>query len=249
MRQQHDVAQHAQAGAVDLRMTGPVRRPVVKEHDPVRQRHGARGPRDHRRAQDGRHVEQVQDVGQHADVPARQDQGGAVGDQGRHGRAVATDHRPVVRPQPLVEPAAHAVDLTQVGRVKLTDRLDGRDDTISAGLATASAAAAPLQRVDRPQRMIQPQQVDLLKFGQHLLQPLLARGVLGVAVLHVQPAPVQSEVGGAAAEQRAQLAVVALPLLPAGGYRGDRPVQAQRPDHRAYRGPALRPEQDDPHEA
>ena len=153
------------------------------------------------------------------------------------------------------EVAAHVIDLAQVGRVKLTDRRDGRRDTRGQDLTAAAVAIAPtaaiatLQRVDRLQRMIQAQQVDLLEFGEHLLQPPLAGGVLGVAVLHVQPSPVQPEVGGPAAEQGAQFAVVTLPLLPAGGDRGDGPVQAQRPDHRAHRGPALRPQQDDPHEA
>ena len=43
--------------------------------------------------------------------------------------------------------------------------------------------------------------------------------------------------------------VVALALLPPGCDRGDRPVNPQRPDHRVHRRPALRSEQDHPHEA
>ena len=56
------------------------------------------------------------------------------------------------------------------------------------GLAMGTAA---LDGVNRLQRMIQAQQVNVLQFPEHLLQPPLGRGELRIALLHLEPSPVQ----------------------------------------------------------
>ncbi len=165
-----------------------------------------------------------------------------------HRGAVPGDHRPVVRRQPLEELAAHVVDPAQVGRVELAHRGDG----LGERLAAEGRAGAPLHGVDRLQRVVQSQQVEVLQFGERPGQFAFGCRVLRITVLHVQPPPVQREVDGAGAEQRAQLLVVGLTLLPPRGDRGHLVPgsrQAQRPGHRVHRGPALRSEQDDPHDA
>jgi len=97
--------------------------------------------------------------------------------------------------------------------------------------------------------VIKPEQVGVLDLVEHFGQPALAGGEQRIPLGHVDPAPVQAKVDIAGAEQLAQLAVVALPLLPAGRDRGDRPVRIKRPGNRLQRGPALRAQQRDSHEA
>ena len=245
VRQQHQVAHHAQAAAVHLRVTGAVRRAVTEQHDPVRQGHRARGPRDHRRPQDRRHVEQVQHLGQHPDVAARHDQRGRRTQHARHVRAVPGDRRPVVRPQPGIELAADLVDPQQMRSVEFAHRRH----RLGARPIHRRARGPALQRVHRLQRIVQPQQVEVLQFGEYARHRALGRRVLRVPLLHVQPPPVQPQPHAPPAQPRVQLAVVALALLPPGRHRGERPRQAQRPHHRVHRRPALRTQQDDPHDA
>jgi hypothetical protein len=110
-------------------------------------------------------------------------------------------------------------------------------------------AAAALDGVDRLQRMVQAQQVDLLHLLQHPPQLPLGRGEVRIVILHVEPSPVQREIHVAEAELLAQRAVVGLTLLPPGGDRGDRAGQPQRRRHRVQRRPALGSQQRHPHEA
>ena len=97
------------------------------------------------------------------------------------------DHRPVVRPPRLVELAADIADAVQVRRVELADGGEGLG--LSVGPEPVMAAAA-LDGVDRLQRMIQAQQVDLLHLLQHPPQLPLGRREVRVTILHVEPAPV-----------------------------------------------------------
>jgi hypothetical protein len=97
--------------------------------------------------------------------------------------------------------------------------------------------------------VIEAQQVHVLQFLERRGQPALAQGELRVALLHVQPAPVQAEVDVPGAEQLAQLAVVGLALLPAGGDGGDRPLRVQRRGDGVQRRPALRSQQCHLHDA
>jgi hypothetical protein len=179
-------------------------------------------------------------------MPARNDNAGCAGEQARHLGAVPGDHRPVVRPQALVELAADGTDPAQVRRVEFPDGVHRLGQHVR--LQPAGAAAA-LDHVDRLQRMIEAQQVHVLQFLEHPGQPALARGELRVALLHVEPPPVQAEVDVTGAEQLAQLPVVGLAFPPAGGDGGDRPLRRQRPGGRVQRGPALRPQQCHPHDA
>ena len=119
-----------------------------------------------------------------------------LAEDARHGGPVLGDHRPVVRPQSLEELAAHAVDLAQVRRVELAHPGDRLGDRLGPELITGT----PLHGVDRPQRVVQPQQVEVLQLGQRPDEPALVRRVLGVTFLYVQPSAVQREVDGAAAQ-------------------------------------------------
>ena len=246
MRQQHEVAEHGQAAAVDLGVTGSLRCPVVKEHDPVGQCHRARRPGNHRRAQRRRDIEQVQSVRQDAHVAAGHDERGGLAEHAADFGAVRGDHRPAVRRPGLVELAADIADPAQVRRVELADGGDGLGQFLGQGLHIAAAA---LDGVDRPQRIIQPEQVDLLHLCQHPAQPPVGRGEILVTLLHVEPSPVQAEVDVTGAEQLAQLTVVSLAVAPPGGDRGDRAAGVQRSHHRVHRRPALRPQQRDLHDA
>jgi hypothetical protein len=62
----------------------------------------------------------VQRIRQHAHMPARDDNGSG-GEQAGHLGAVPGDHRPVVRPQALVELAADGADAAQVRGVEFPD--------------------------------------------------------------------------------------------------------------------------------
>ena len=159
-------------------------------------------------------------------------------------RARRGDHRALVRRQFGEELVTYRADPAQVRGVQVAYRADrlGQD----AGAERAVAAAA-LHRVDRLERVIEPEQVGVLDLVEHLGQPALARGEQRIPLGHVEPAPVQAEIDIAGAEQLAQLAVVALAFLPPGGDRGDRPLRVQRPGDRLQRGPALRAQQRNPH--
>ena len=148
--------------------------------------------------------------------------------------------------QALVELAADGADAAQVRGVEFPDGADRLGQHVGPQPVTVAAA---LDRVDRLQRMIEAQQVRLLQVVEHRGQLPLAQRELRVAFLHVEPPPVQAEVDVAGAEQLAQLAVVGLALLPAGGDGGDRPLRVQRRGDRVQRGPALRPQQCHPHDA
>ena len=146
----------------------------------------------------------------------------------------------------LVELAADVADAPQVRRVEFAHGADGLGQ--GRGPQPVLAAAA-LDGIDRAQRVVEPEQVDLLDLLDDSPQPPLGGREIPVTLLHVEPSPVQPEIDAAEAEQPAKLVVAGLAVAPPGGDRGDRPAGAQRSHHRVHRRPALRPQQGDPHEA
>ena len=246
MRQRHYVAEHADAAAVNLRVTESLRGAVVEEHDPVSQRHRAGGPRDHWRAQRCSDIEQAQGVREHAHVPARDNKDGGIAEQSGDSGAVLGDHRPVMRLPGPVESTANVADAAQMHCIEVANGSHGLGQLIEPELVVPTAA---LDGIDRLQRIVQAQQVDVL----HLLQrPCSCRSAAAnswVTILYLEPSPVQREIHIAGAEQLAQRAVGWLALLPPGGDRGDRPLDGERCRDRVQRRPALRTQQGHPHEA
>ncbi len=179
----------------------------------------------------------MQGVNQHAHVPAGDYEDNSIAEQACDSGAVLGDHRPVVWLPRLVELTADVADAAQVRRVEVADGGHGLGQFADQELVVAAAA---LDGVDRLQRMVQAQQVDVLHLVQHPLQLPLGHGELRIAILYLKPSPVQGEIDIAGAEPLAQHGVGWLALLPPGGDGGDRPLEAQRCGDRVQRRPALR---------
>lgn len=125
MRQCDRVPDYRQAAAVDLRVTGSMRGPVVEQYDPLSQRHRASRPRDDRRAHCCGDVEQVQCVGEHSYVAPGDHHSRRAAERRRYLGSVPGDHRPVMRLQVLVELAAQLTGAPQVRGVEIAYRFDG----------------------------------------------------------------------------------------------------------------------------
>ena len=93
------------------------------------------------------------------------------------------DHQPVVRRQALVELAADGVGPAQVRGVEFPYGFDG----LGQDARPEPVAAAPADRVDRLQRTVEAQQVQVLKFSEQFGQAALAHREHRVLLLDVQP--------------------------------------------------------------
>ena len=123
--------------------------------------------------------------------------------------------------------------------VTLVDEADGGEGAADRGCRGATQTAALGHLVQRSQRVVELNDVELLKLVEHRSVLALRRGVLRIELEDLEPPTVQPEVDATAAERPVQLAVVGLPFKPAGRHRSDGRVGIDVRDHLVDRGPAL----------
>jgi hypothetical protein len=221
-----------------------VRRAVVEHQDSLGERHRACRPGDqHGR---GGHREQPQQVQQHSDVAAGDDQCGRCGeDMGQVG-AVLDQHRALRGLRDGLEGRPGLAHPDQVPVVNEPD--DGLGVRPCCGPYPVVTDVAR-HLAQRAQGTVELDRVQLSLLAPHGAVFPLRSGIARVAGQDVLPALVQTQVGAAPAEQPVQLGVVGLALLPAGRDRRDRSRQVQRPGDGSQGGQALGTEDDGPHPA
>ena len=226
VRQQHAAAQPPRGRRRRPRRATSVRGAVVEQQT---RSVSAIAPADQATTTAGSgHREQLQHVQQHADVAARDDQRRrrARASCGTSARCPATAG-PLRRPPRPVEGAA---GLAHPGQVPLVHEPDDGLGVGQRARGAPASRAAPRHLVQRPQRVVElrPGRAPAARAARPGA-PARRRRTRGRGPSTSSQRACSREVDAAAAEQRVELGVVGLALLPARGDRRDRARQVERP--------------------
>ena len=157
-------------------------------------------------------------------MPAGDGDGGAALHQGRELLLVAQDLFALVDLHSLFEVSADVVAVADMPSVQRTDGLDaGGLDLVADGGGGVVGGDVALGH----ERVLEADPIDVLKVPQQVLPLAVGGGELGVGGEELVAASVEVEVGGVTAKVRAELVVLGLTLLPAGGDEGDGPIDPE----------------------